>query len=169
MSKGKRVGLAAVLLSAVAGAGVAAAAVDEGGQAPQARQWQGRRGERLAEYLGLTPQQQEQWKALHQQQRERIKPLLEEGRTLRQKLHAALEAQQPDARAVGEATIALHAHRQKLRAQRESFEQQLSGILDPQQKQKLEAFQAARRTMGRGPGGRGFGRPGRAGDPAQRG
>ncbi len=155
MSKAMWFGVAALALCSAAGAGTAVASTDEPGGARAA--WRARGGQRLAQYLGLNEQQQAQWKALHQQQRERMKPLMEEGRTLRQQLRQALDAAQPDPRAVGQATIALKAHRDKVRTERQQFREQLAGLLDPQQKQKLEALEQARRMMGRGRGGRGRG------------
>jgi Spy/CpxP family protein refolding chaperone len=118
-----------------------------------------RRAAVVAEYLGLTDQQKASWRALEQQQREQMKPLRDEGRDLRLKLRQALGTEAPDATAVGEATLALKAHREKARAQREAFEQQRRALLSPEQQQKLDAMKAARRTLGRGRGDR-LGRPG---------
>jgi Spy/CpxP family protein refolding chaperone len=79
-----------------------------------------------------------------------MKPIMEEGRALRKKQREAIEAASPDPRTVGEATLALEAHHQKARAQREAFRQKLEALLDPVQKEKLKAFEAGRRTgMGR--------------------
>ena len=161
-----RFGVAAVALCSAAGAGMALASAEPAGGARA--EWRARGGERLARYLGLSEQQQAQWETMRQQQRERMKPLLEEGRALRQRLRQALDASQPDARAVGDATIALKAHREKLRAEREQLQQQLAGVLDAQQKQKLEALQQARRAFGRGQGrGPGGGGPGAAHDDGE--
>ena len=44
------------------------------------------RGGNAIEYLGLSEQQQEQWRALHAQHREEMKPLYEEGRVLQQRV-----------------------------------------------------------------------------------
>jgi len=153
MTRAKWFGVAALALGTAAGTGWAVAAPDQDGGAGAA--WRARGGQRLTQYLGLSEQQQAQWKTMRQQQREQMKPLLDEGRTLRQKLQQALGASQPDPQAVGQATIALKAHRDKVRAQRGQFRQQLAGILDPQQKQKLDALQQMRRGMGHGRGGRG--------------
>ncbi len=156
MTRAKWVGAAVLLLGTAAGTGWAvAASTDEGG----ATRAQGRaqRGQRLAQVLGLSEQQQAQWNTMRQQQRDQMKPLRDEGRALRQKLQQALNAAQPDPRAVGEATLAVKAHREKVRAQRDQFRQQLAGILDPQQKQKFDALQQMRRSPGRGHGWRGAG------------
>lgn len=103
-----------------------------------------RRGGRLAEYLGLDAQQKAAVQKLHQQQREEMKPLWEEGRELRRKLREATDADKPDALAVGEATLAVKAHHERVKAQRAAFDQKLAALLTPEQKQKYEALKAAR-------------------------
>lgn len=118
-----------------------------------------RRSAAIAEYLGLTDQQKASWRALEGKHREQLQPLRDEGRELRLKLRTALEAETPDAAAVGEATLALKAHREKAREQRKAFEQELRALLSPEQQQKLDAMKAARRSLGRGRGHRGD-RPG---------
>lgn len=123
----------------------------------------------LGEYLGLTDGQKASWKALHERHREEMKPLLEEGRTLRQRLRAAVEATSPDPAAVGEATLALEAHRKAVKARREAFQAEVEGLLDPQQKEKLEAWKAARKSLRPGRGDRhprGVRRPPAPGAPA---
>lgn len=118
--------------------------------------WQGGRGERIAEYLGLDAQQRAAVTQLHAQQRDALKPLSEEGRELRRKLREATEAEKPDALAVGEATLALKAHRDRAKAERAAFEQKLTALLTPEQRQKYDALKAAR-DFGRGPRARRFG------------
>jgi Spy/CpxP family protein refolding chaperone len=119
-----------------------------------------RRGARLAEYLGLDAQQRAALQQLQKQHRDEMKPLWEEGRELRRKLRAVIEAEKPDPQAVGEATLALKAHRERTKADRAEFEQKIEGLLTPEQKQKLEALKAAR-SFDRG--SRGAGRHGRFG------
>ena len=153
----------AMAFCSVAGLSAVAAA---GPQSPaREREWGGRgardRGHRLAEYLGLDEQQRASIQKLRQQQRDEMKPLLEEGRDLRKKLREATEAEKPDALAVGEATLAVKAHHDKVKAQRAAFEQKLVALFTPEQKQKYDALKAARelgRGGARGPRrGRGFG------------
>ena len=130
----------------------------------EARGWGpgGGRDQAIVEYLDLSTEQQQEWKALHEQHWEKMKALFEEGRALRQKVRAALEGNEPDA-VVGAAAKAAHAHRQRMRSEREAFETQLKSLLDADQQQKFEAFKAARRGRGQGWPGRGHrrGRPGR--------
>jgi Spy/CpxP family protein refolding chaperone len=121
-----------------------------------------RRTAAIAEYLGLSDEQKAQWRALFSKQREQMEPLRAEGRDLRLKLEAALEAQPQDATAVGEAVLAVKAHHEKARAERAAFARQLRALLSPEQQQKLDAMKAARRTLGRGRGDR-LSRPGMRG------
>ena len=159
MTRAKWFGVAVLSLGTAAGTGWALAAPDQDGAGAP---WRARGRDRLSQYLGLSEQQQAQWKTMREQQREQMKPLRDEGRALRQKLQQALGATQPDPQAVGQATIALSAHREKVRAQRDQFRQQLAGILDPQQKQKLDALRQMRRNR-RGHGWHGAG-PAKGGD-----
>jgi Spy/CpxP family protein refolding chaperone len=158
---------------AVAGAAVLGLALTAAAQnPPTGREAEGRRdgrdgrGHRLAEYLGLDAQQQAAVQKLREQQRDEMKPLWEEGGELRRKLREATEAEKPDALAVGEATLALKAHRDKMKAQHTAFEQKLVALFTPEQKQKYEALKAAR-DFGRG-GPRGERRFGRGAGPRGR-
>jgi Spy/CpxP family protein refolding chaperone len=155
MTKTGLLGAAAAVLSVATVAAIASAAPQAAADRRPA--WRGdRAGARLAEYLRLTDQQKAEWRALHEQRREQMKPVMEEGRALRTKLREAIIAPSPDPKAVGEATLALEAHHEKVRAEREAFQQKLEAVLDPAQKEKLQAFEAARGwCMGRGMG-RGF-------------
>jgi Spy/CpxP family protein refolding chaperone len=135
--------------------GAATATAQSPGQGPPEGR-RGARGQALFEYLGLSAEQQEQWRALHEQHREEMKPLREEGRALRQRVKESLEADEPEV-LVGEAVKAVYAHRQKVKAAREGFQGRLESVLDAEQKQKFEAFKAARGLRGKGRGGRGRG------------
>jgi Spy/CpxP family protein refolding chaperone len=138
------------LAATVLAAGLAWAAVE-----PQRPGRPGRgaaRFQRMAEYLGLTEEQQATWKSLHEQQKTEMEPLMQQGRELHQRLRAAMDAQTPDPAAVGAATLALKQHREKVKAAHEAFEQRLKGVLNDDQKTRLDAFKASHRG---GPGGRG--------------
>lgn len=134
------------LVGAAAVAGAEPPAPREGREAPRLE----RRVAALVEFLGLSDQQKQAWRGLQEQRREEMKPVHEEGRALRERLREALGAPSPDPAAVGEATLALQAHRRKAKEQNEAFRTRLEGLLSPEQKEKLAAFEAARRTMGEG-------------------
>jgi Spy/CpxP family protein refolding chaperone len=156
-------GAAAAIISAAA---IGAVSTAQAAQATGDERRPGRRvsrgGAALAEYLGLTEPQKADWRALHEQRREQMEPMREEGRALRKKLREAVEAASPDATAVGQVTLALEAHHKKMSAEREAFRQKLEGLLDPAQREKLKAFEAARAwgrdrgSMGSGFRGKGF-------------
>jgi Spy/CpxP family protein refolding chaperone len=160
--------LSITTLAAVALAGVAVLATAQ----PQGPARQGRGGEgrlqRVAEFLGLTEDQQAAWKSLQERHRTEMEPLRQEGRELHERLKAAIEAENPDPAAVGAATLALKQHREKAKAAHQAFTGKLTSILTPEQKTKFEAFQAKHRGGPGQPGGfegRRGPRPGRPGPP----
>ena len=141
--------------------GVAAVAAQPAGERNRDGR-KGRRGQAIVEYLGLTADQQAQWRSLNQQHREAMKPFHEEGRELRQKVREYLENDEPDA-AVGEAAKAVYAHRQAAKEARAAFEGELVSVLNEEQKVKYEAFKAARGGDRKGRRGRRGGMHGGAG------
>ncbi|MEE8217486.1 MAG: periplasmic heavy metal sensor [Vicinamibacteria bacterium] len=101
------------------------------------------RGDGAIEYLGLSEQQQEQWRALQAQHRQDMKPLHEEGRILQRRVQESLEADEPEI-LVGEAAKAAYAHKKRVETARNAFEAQLSSVLTAEQQEKFEALKAAR-------------------------
>ena len=134
--------------TAILGAALGAvpAAAQPAGQGPGEGR-RGNRGKAIIEYLGLSAEQEQQWRALHEQHREEMKPLFEEGRALRQKVRESLEANEPEV-LVGEAVKAAHAHRQRMQKEREAFHEKLKSVLDEGQKEKFEAFKALAEEKG---------------------
>src|SRR5436309_9245979 len=63
----------------------------------------------LAEFLGLTSDQQTQIDALHQSLRTTIDPLMEQKRAADDQLHALVDVASPDPTAVGKQFLAMHA------------------------------------------------------------
>ena len=129
-------------------------------QPPEGRKG-GRPGDRhdgMVEYLGLSAEQQAGFAALREEQRKETEPLRAEGRDLHDKLRALLDQDNPDPTAVGTAMLAVKQHEAKMKASHEAFEGKLKAELTPAQKQKFEAFKAAREA---GPRHRGPGFPGR--------
>ncbi len=162
-----KTGLGVVVLGVTLAAGIPTMAGPEGERRPGGPQGSGpggRDGGRhlhwLAEELGLTDEQEANWKALHEQNRTEMEPLRQEGRELREKLRASVEAPNPDPQAVGVATLALEQHRKAVEAAQKAFRERLSAVLTPEQKTKLEALKAQRHER-RGPDG--FGRRGEPG------
>ena len=139
MSK-KNIGIAALSLAVLAG-GVGWASAEAQSGAPSTR-GQGR-GQRLADYLGLSDDQKATWKSLHEQHRTEMQPLMQEGKDLRDRLRTAMNASTPDPNAVGQATLAMKEHREKIKAAQQAFETRLVGTLNDDQKTRYEAFKAA--------------------------
>jgi Spy/CpxP family protein refolding chaperone len=143
--------IAVTILGAALTAG-AVAAQPAGERGREGRK--GQRGQAAAAYLGLSPEQEAQWAALREQNRDAMRLVHQEGQELRKRLQEALEADAPDVE-VGVAAKAVYAHRQEAQKAREAFEDQLVSILNEDQKVKYEAFKAARKADGKGRRGRG--------------
>lgn len=164
MARGRGFGVTGAAVWALVGAAVVAAAEPPAPREGRGAPWLERRQAALVEFLGLTDQQKQSWRSLREQHRNDMKPFHEEGRALRERLREALGAPSPDPAAVGDATLALEAHRRKARERNEALRAQLEALLTSEQKERLAALEAARRTMGGGrrgprPAWRGAGAP----------
>ena len=110
-------------------------------------------GPRFAEELGLSEDQKAQLEALRTKQRETLRPLTESARQAHDAFQAALDADNADAAAIGQAALAMKAADKKLRAAHEAAFEEMKAILTPEQAAKLE--QARAQPKGPGPGGYG--------------
>ena len=110
----------------------------------------------LAEELGLSDDQKAQFEALRGKQRETLRPLMEGARQAHEAFQTALDADNADAAAIGQAALAMKAAEKKLRAAHDAAFEEVKAILTPEQAAKLE--QARAQHKGPGPGG-----PGRRG------
>jgi Spy/CpxP family protein refolding chaperone len=113
-------------------------------------------GPRLAEELGLSDEQKAQLEAMFGKQREALRPLMENARQAHEAFQAALDAENADATAIGQAALAMKAAEGKLRAAHDAAFEELKAILTPEQAAKLEQ----ERAQHKGPGPGGFGRRG---------
>ena len=114
--------------------------------------------ERIAEQLGLTEEQEEQWKTLHEKERESARPLIEAAENAREAFDKALNAENADATAVGNAALAMRAAGRKLEAHHKAAFESVKAILTPEQLAKLEEHEKRGRRPGPGgPGAPGFG------------
>ena len=114
-------------------------------------------GPRFAEELGLSDEQKAQLEALRTKQRETLRPLMESARQAHDAFQAALDADNADAAAIGQAALAMKAADNKLRAAHKAAFEEMKAILTPEQAAKLE--QARAQHKGPGPGGFGRRRP----------
>jgi protein CpxP len=105
---------------------------------------------RLAEELGLSDEQKAQAEAIQARQHETVKPLMEAARAAHEAFRTALEAESPDATAVGQAALAMHAAEKKLQAAHEAGMAEIKALLTPEQREKLERMSEHRH--GHGPG-----------------
>ncbi len=115
---------------------------------------------RLAAYLDLTEAQVAAAKELHQTTAAAIQPLREQNRALAEELRALLEGDAPDATAVGEKAIALHAGRDRIRSLREEERAAFEALLTPDQRDKLAVLAEVRKFFGPHPRRPGDGGPG---------
>ena len=122
----------------------------------------GERGDRMAEYLGLSAEQRASLEAMRDEHHKQTEPLRAEGHELHEALRTLMDQDNPDPTALGTAMLAVKQHDARMKASHEAFEAKLKAKLTPEQKQKFEAFKAAREVGPRrgGPGG-----PGRGGFP----
>src|SRR5262245_28650926 len=81
----------------------------------------GRGGGRLAEYLGLSPEQRTSLEALRSEQQKQMEPLRAEGRELHQSLRALMDQENPDPAALGSAMLAVKQHDAKMKASHDAF------------------------------------------------
>ena len=153
-------GLGALVLFGASG--VAAQSFDpgEGDRGPR-----GFRGP--ARVLDLSEEQQAAARAIFEQQRPERQALREEMRENRKALRDSLESGEVDSCTVGEIVMEGHALKERGRALREESKKAFAGLLNEEQKSKLETLEAARELTGRkghpgtrGPRGGGWGPPG---------
>ena len=133
------------------------------GDGPRGMHGRHDRGGDLFEFLGLTDEQEEQWKAAHKAHFEGLRPTFEKIRDLREQMKAELEGDSPDAATVGGYVIQIHQLDSELEAGRGELDAAIREILTDEQQTKLDAFKAAspgRRGPGGGWGGPRHGRPG---------
>ena len=113
--------------------------------------------EMIAEHLGLTDEQKAQWKAIHEKARETGEPLMKATGEAKGAFDQALEAENADPAAVGQAAITMRNAHRKLEAHHQAMFESVKAILTPEQLAKLEEMQKHMRR--RGPDGFGPGEP----------
>ena len=105
-------------------------------------------GGRLAEFLELTEEQQEQWHAAHEEHAEASRGLHEQLRDNRVTFEETLSEPGPDPTTVGELFLAGRDLQAQLGESREQLEQTLKSFLTAEQIERWEAFEAARGDRG---------------------
>lgn len=156
--------LAVLLVAAVAALTLAAAAVarpghgEPGHMGPMAEKFMEHRLHRLGEYLELTDSQRAEAEALHDRLFADMRERHEAVAASFERLHQMVEAESPDATAIGELVIEMHREREAMQAQHEAYFAEFERLLTPEQAERLEVWKAAREMGGFGhhPRMRGF-------------
>lgn len=100
--------------------------------------------ERLARFLELSDEQVAAAKAIREAAEAQAEPLKEAHKALRQEMRTLLDAENPDATAIGEAAIELHEGRERSRAIRAQAKADFAALLTAEQLEKLETLKDAR-------------------------
>jgi periplasmic protein CpxP/Spy len=112
--------------------------------------------ERMTEHLGLTDDQKAQWKAIHETERASAEPLMKAAGEARETFDKALESDNADAAAIGQAAIAMRNAHRKVEASHQATLDAVKAILTPDQLAKFEEMEKHMRRPGPGgPGGHG--------------
>ncbi len=127
--------------------------------------WMGR-ADRMAKFLGLSQQQQDQIRKLMEDRRADHQALWDKLKKNRDAMKQALESANPDPTAVGELAIEAHQLHQQAQVLRDAQDKAIRDLLTPDQKVKFDAMKAMRPERMGGPGGPGFG-PRHGGGPEQ--
>lgn len=90
--------------------------------------------------LNLTAEQRTAWDAATKEFHDANEALFEKQHDAQARLHDALEATAPDACAIGNTMVSLHAVDEQLRTAHQSLDQKLESILTPEQRAKFESL-----------------------------
>jgi len=110
----------------------------------------------LAQYLGLTSDQQAAWKSAHDDFRTAVQPLHDQAQAAHKKVHDLIASGSTDATAIGNAILAAKTIDDQIKALHDQLETKLESTLTADQKTKYAAFEAAQDFLrSHGPGGPG--------------
>ena len=104
----------------------------------------------IAERLGLSDEQKAQWKSIHDAARATGEPLMKAAGAAKEAFDKALEADNADPAAIGQAAIAMKNARNEVEAHHKATMDAARAILTPEQAAKFDEMQ---KHMMRGPGG----------------
>jgi len=94
------------------------------------------------EKLGLTDEQKESVKQLHEEIWTKAKPLMEQHQQQMEEIHTLLDAGNANATAIGQKMIAAHAINKQVEALHEDAMERFSALLTEEQRAKLEKLEA---------------------------
>jgi Spy/CpxP family protein refolding chaperone len=113
--------------------------------------------DRIAEHLGLSDEQKAEWKTIHENARTAGEPLMKAAGEAKEAFDKALESENPNPAAVGQAAIAMRNAHRAVEAHHKAAMDAAKAILTPEQLAKMEEME--KRMGRRGPGGFGPGGP----------
>lgn len=106
----------------------------------------------LATALNLTADQQTQVKALHEQLKAQMTPLMAQSKQQHEELKSLMNGTNPDANEVGQKTLAANQTQGQIKALHESFKTKLVALLTPDQKAKFAQMEQSHQGhWGHGP------------------
>ena len=101
----------------------------------------------IAGELGLTQDQQDQAKQIHEAAFEKAKPLMEQHEAQMEEIESLLDSGKATAQEIGTKVIAAHATRKQLEAIHDDAKAQFSALLTDEQKEKFEKMMAGHEEM----------------------
>lgn len=144
----KKIAMASLLLSLLVVGGVALAQGHMGGHTMH--RMPGHDGEhacQMAGELGLTQEQKDAAKQIHEAVFEKAKPLMEQHQAQMDEIHTLLDAGTATAQELGTKLIAAHATKKQLEAVHEEAKSQFSALLTDEQKAKFEKMDTGHMKM----------------------
>lgn len=99
----------------------------------------------VAQYLELTPEQGEAWRALMETLKLQQQPLVDQIRPLEEALGQAIQSPEPDPAAVGDLVLQIHALKEQMRSNEETYRSAFEGLLTVEQGEKLFKLREAAR------------------------
>jgi Spy/CpxP family protein refolding chaperone len=101
----------------------------------------------ISEELGLTQDQQDAAKQIHEALFEKAKPLMEQHQAQMDEIESLLDSGKATAQEIGTKVIAAHATRKQLEAIHDDAKAQFSALLTDEQKEKFEKMMAGHEEM----------------------
>jgi protein CpxP len=139
----------ALLLAVLSLSPVAAYAQPSPGAPPQqGGMYKQERGMHKLDQLGLSPQQEEQIRALREQEKQKNGPLMAQARDLREQAKAARES--GDQAKLQSVRSQMQTLKPRLQEARADYKQKLDAILTPEQRTKLDQMRAEHKEQRRG-------------------
>jgi Spy/CpxP family protein refolding chaperone len=135
----KRIVTAAIFVLAAASLGLAQPAPPPGPPGPH----HAPKGDPLADYLALTPDQKTQWDAARTAFEAATKPLRDHADATQEQLEQLLDSKSNDAAAIGTLMIDIRNTRDQIKTAHDALDARLEALLTAEQRTKFEAFRAA--------------------------